>query len=176
MLATTAREVCRLFEAFVLAPRPACRAWIEWGQQIVTYTKAELAEILTIDQFPRSASYDIEWVLENQMGPNVLWLAESLAQVMALKPGMRVLDMGCGRAISSIFLAKEYDLQVWATDLWVGAGENWKRVCAAGVPEQLRPYWEWEFCSFHSPAWWRRHWEKTGQVTRELTHSQTGAG
>jgi hypothetical protein len=22
----------------------------------------------------------------------------------------------------------------------------------------------WEFGSFHSPQWWRNHWEKTGQV------------
>lgn len=202
----------------------------------MSYTKADLSEILPIDQFPRSATYDLEWVLENQMGPNVLWLTESLSQVMGLKPGMRVLDLGCGRAISSIFLAKEFDLQVWATDLWIEANENWKRVCAAGVenqvypihaeahtlpfageffdaivsmdayhyfgtddlylgyliqflkpngqigmvvpgldhelgtsvPVHLQPNWEWEFCSFHSPEWWRKHWEKTGQVTVEL--------
>ena len=29
---------------------------------------------------------------------------------MELEPGMRVLDMGCGKAISSIFLAKEFDV------------------------------------------------------------------
>lgn len=51
------------------------------------------------------------------MGPNVLWLAEALSQMMDLRPGMRVLDMGCGKAISSIFLAKEFGLEVWATDL-----------------------------------------------------------
>ena len=67
--------------------------------------KAALIEMLPSDQFPRAAAYDLEWVLENQMGPNVLWLTESLTQVMALKPGMRVLDIGCGRAISSTFLA-----------------------------------------------------------------------
>lgn len=196
--------------------------------------KSELTEIF--DQFPRSAGYDLEWVLENQMGPNVLWLTESLTQVMGLKPGLRALDLGCGRAISSIYLAKEFDLQVWATDLWIKASDNWNRVCAAGmdrqvfpihaeahdfhfaeeffdailsmdanhyfgtgdlylgylirylkpggqigivvpglqhefdaaVPEHLQPYWNWEFYSFHSPKWWRRHWEKTGQVKVEL--------
>jgi SAM-dependent methyltransferase len=35
------------------------------------------------------------------------------------------------------------------------------------VPEHVRPHWDWEFCSFHTPAWWRRHWEKTGLVTVE---------
>ena len=32
------------------------------------------------------------------------------------------------------------------------------------VPETLAPFWQWDFCSFHSPTWWRRHWEKTGKV------------
>jgi len=35
-------------------------------------------------------------------------------------------------------------------------------------PEVLRPYWEWEFCSFHSADWWRRHWSKTGCVEVEI--------
>ncbi len=65
----------------------------------------EIAEKLKPVEFPRAASYDPDWVLENLMGPNVLWLAESLSQVMDLQPGMRVLDMGCGKAVSSIFLA-----------------------------------------------------------------------
>ena len=105
----------------------------------MSYTPSELAALLTIDQFPRSAAYDPTWVLENLMGPNVLWLAEALSQAMDLKPGMRVLDMGCGRAISSIFLAKEFGLQVWATDLWIGAGENWQRVVDAGVAGRVFP-------------------------------------
>ena len=187
---------------------------------------------MTLDEFPRSASYDPEWMLENLMGPNAVWLAEALSQGMSLEPGMRILDMGCGRAISSIFLAKEFDLQVWATDLWIGASDNWQRVCAAGLqdrifpihaeahalpfadeffdallsldayhyfgtddlylgyytrfvkaggqigivvpglqrefttglPQHLAPYWHPEYWSFHSPNWWRAHWERTGVV------------
>jgi hypothetical protein len=33
-----------------------------------------------------------------------------------------------------------------------------------GPPDPLKPYWDWRFCSFHNPDWWRRHWAKTGQV------------
>ena len=39
-------------------------------------------------QFPRSKKYDLQWMVEDQMGPNVVWLAEALTQVMELKPGM----------------------------------------------------------------------------------------
>ncbi len=74
------------------------------------HTKAELAALLTLDDFPRSASYDAQWMLENTMGPNAVWLAEALCQVIVLQPGMRVMDLGCGKAISSIFLVKEFQL------------------------------------------------------------------
>jgi cyclopropane fatty-acyl-phospholipid synthase-like methyltransferase len=73
------------------------------------------------------------------MGPNAMWLTESLSQVMKLEPGMRVLDMRCGRAISAIFLAKEFDLQVWANDLWIKADDNMARVRAAGVFDPVYP-------------------------------------
>ena len=36
-----------------------------------------------------------------------------------------------------------------------------------GVPEHLQPYLVWEFYTFHSPAWWRSHWEKMPEITVE---------
>ena len=197
--------------------------------------KSELAALLTLDEFPRSAAYDPEWVLENLMGPNVLWLTEALTQVLRLEPGMRVLDMGCGRAVSSIFLAKEFGVEVWATDLWIEAGDNWQRIrdagmqdqvfpihaeahtlpfadgffdaavsmdayqyfgtddlylmyyskfvkpggqlgivvpgiqheFDAGLPEYLELYRRTDFWCFHSPAWWRHHWDRSRLVEVE---------
>jgi cyclopropane fatty-acyl-phospholipid synthase-like methyltransferase len=52
---------------------------------------------------------------------------------------MRVLDLGCGRASSSIFLRREFDVQVWATDLWISASENIQRIRDAGVEEGVFP-------------------------------------
>jgi cyclopropane fatty-acyl-phospholipid synthase-like methyltransferase len=73
------------------------------------------------------------------MGPNPIWLAEALAEVMPLRPGMRVLDMGCGTALTSIFLAREFDVQVWATDLWVEPTENLKRIVEQGTGNRVFP-------------------------------------
>ena len=173
------------------------------------------------------------------MGPNPLWLAEALSQVMPFQPGERVLDLGCGRALTSIFLAREFGLQVWAADLWIAPTPNLERVRAAGLegavfpiyaeahalpfaegffdaivsfdayhyfgtadlylaycsrflkpggrigivvpgllaelatvpPPSLAKYWDPDFSTFHSPAWWRQHWERSQRVTVEHADS-----
>lgn len=102
-------------------------------------SKDELAEMLRVEAFPRSAAYDAEWMLKGEMGPNAVWLTEWLCERMALEPGMRVLDMGCGRVLSSVFLARELGVQVWATDLWIEATENWERIQEAGVADRVFP-------------------------------------
>ena len=101
--------------------------------------KENLAKLLHNDNFPLSAKYDPQWVVENQMGPNALWLTEWLCWDMELKPGMRVLDMGCGMGLSSVFLAREFGVQVWANDLWISATDNLKRIREAGLQDQIFP-------------------------------------
>ncbi len=191
----------------------------------------ERASYLRSDKYPRSAKYDVDWLWKNQMGSHCLWLAESLTNLMHLKPGMRVLDLGAGKVLDSIFLAKEFGCQVWAVDLGVDPTENLARVREAGVeglvfplkadaralpfadgffdaavsinaywfvgtddfylparfarlfrpgaeigfilpglfreiegpvPAALAELWLQHFVAYHSPAWWRRHFERTG--------------
>jgi SAM-dependent methyltransferase len=197
-------------------------------------THAKSSSPLYHPSYPRSNTYDPKWVFANQMGPNALWLLEALCEAMRIEPGMRVLDLGCGTAMTSIFLAKEFGAEVWATDLWIDASSNQERIRDAGVervfpihaeahqlpfaseffdaivsvdayhyfgtadlylgyltgflrpggklgivvpavltefglnvPNELAPFWDGEFCSFHGPEWWRAHWEKTGKVRVE---------
>jgi hypothetical protein len=71
----------------------------------------------------------------------------------------------------------------WATYTWLSfevrspggrlaiAVPGLVRELPEGPPETLRPYWEWDFCSFHSPEWWRKHWAKTGLVEIEVADS-----
>lgn len=91
-------------------------------------------------RFPRSNGYDGRWLAQNQMGPNVLWLTEWLTEAMDLRPGMKVLDLGCGRALSSIFLAREFGVTVFATDLWIHAADNLERIRAAGSEDLVFPF------------------------------------
>jgi cyclopropane fatty-acyl-phospholipid synthase-like methyltransferase len=202
---------------------------------------AALKQRLSKSDFPRSSAYDPHWLIANAMGPHALWLAEWLSQRLELTPGMRVLDLGCGKALSSIFLATEFGVTVWAADHWIKPSENLERIERAGLsnsvfpisveahalpfsersfdaivsfdayhyfgtddlylgyissflkpggrlgivvpgtreevseipPPHLAQYWVWDFCSFHSPGWWRRHWEKTGLLEIETADAQT---
>jgi len=90
-------------------------------------------------RFPRSSSYDARWVIDNVMGPQPLWLMEWLCSALDLPSGARVLDLGCGRALTSVFLAREYDLRVVAADLWIDPGENWARIKDAGCADSVIP-------------------------------------
>jgi cyclopropane fatty-acyl-phospholipid synthase-like methyltransferase len=98
-----------------------------------------LQEKLTLNQFPLSAEYDLKWVIENEMGPSSLWLMEFLLEEIRLEKGMRVLDLGCGKAMSSIFLAKEFDVQIIAADLWINATENMKRIKEKNIETNVFP-------------------------------------
>ena len=95
---------------------------------------------LISDRFPRSSKYHPEWVMASVSGgANARWLTEWLAAALKLQPGMRVLDLGCGRALSSIFLHREFGVHVWATDLWFSTAENLQRIRDAGVTDGVFP-------------------------------------
>jgi cyclopropane fatty-acyl-phospholipid synthase-like methyltransferase len=95
---------------------------------------------LLSDRFPRSNQYHPEWVTAScSGGAHALWLTEWLSSALELRPGMRVLDLGCGRAMSSIFLRREFGVEVWATDLWFSASENLQRIRDAGVGDGVYP-------------------------------------
>jgi cyclopropane fatty-acyl-phospholipid synthase-like methyltransferase len=91
-------------------------------------------------RFPKTDRYHPDWILAGVSGgANSLWLTEWLAAAMDLRPRMRVLDLGCGRACSSIFLHREFGVEVWATDLWCNPSENLQRARDAGAEEGVFP-------------------------------------
>ena len=96
--------------------------------------------LFTSDRFPRSSQYAPEWIVAGVGGgAHSLWLTEWLTEALDLRPGMRVLDLGCGRGASSVFLRREFGVQVWATDLWYSAAERFQRIQDAGVEDGVYP-------------------------------------
>lgn len=95
---------------------------------------------LFVERFPRASRYDPDWVVASASGgANALWLTEWLTETLELRPGLRVLDLGCGRAMSSVFLRRELGVEVWAVDLWISPSENLERIRDAGIEDGVFP-------------------------------------
>jgi cyclopropane fatty-acyl-phospholipid synthase-like methyltransferase len=94
-------------------------------------------DLVCPDRYPRSSRYDPAWLLDLDMGPNPLWMLEDLARDLDLRPGMRVLDLGCGKGATSVFLAREYGAEVVAAEWWVETDEVTAVSAEAGVAGQV---------------------------------------
>jgi len=96
------------------------------------------------EKFLRSNKYDPRWIFKNEMGTHPLWLTEFLVQPLNLQPGMRVLDLACGKGITSVFLAREFGVQVYAVD-FDGWGDStspeirWNNAKQYGVENLIVP-------------------------------------
>jgi cyclopropane fatty-acyl-phospholipid synthase-like methyltransferase len=90
-------------------------------------------------KFEKSRKYDMNFLKENMMGPNCIKLLEDLTKDIQIEKGMRVLDLGCGKGLTSIFLAKEFGATVYATDLWIPATENYLRFKEMGLNDKIIP-------------------------------------
>ncbi|MCR6030827.1 methyltransferase domain-containing protein [Nocardioides sp. zg-579] len=89
------------------------------------------------DRYPLSATYDPAWLLGLDMGPHPLWQLEDLLKDLDVRPGARVLDLGCGKGATSVFLARELDVDVVAFDLWVEEDELRSNLEAHGVADRV---------------------------------------
>lgn len=89
------------------------------------------------DQWLRGKSADEIHGNGEWMAPGGPFLAQLMADRIAPKCGERILDLGCGRGQSSVFLAARYGVQVVSVDLWVPAEERNARAAAAGAGSRV---------------------------------------
>lgn len=105
----------------------------------VLAAESEALERVRNRRFPQAAAWNAVWQLENMMGTNPLWLTEELLQHLPLREEQRVLDLGCGKGMSSMFLAKERRVNVWAADLWVSPDDTWQHARDLGLDNYVCP-------------------------------------
>jgi len=89
------------------------------------------------DRYPLSSRYDPHWVRSLDMGPHPLWQLEDLLPELHLRPGDRVLDLGCGKGATSVFLAREAGAELAAVDWWVDQRDLRAVLEAAGVADRV---------------------------------------
>lgn len=89
----------------------------------------------------RAEKYRRYFTKEYLMGPNSFRLLDEL---IAKRPEGarfdRTLDLGCGFALTSIFIANETDARsVCALDLWISATENYQRIRDNHLEDRIIP-------------------------------------
>ena len=73
------------------------------------------------------------------VGPGGLYLVARLARNLELEPDDWVLDLGCGAAESSLYLAERYGARVVAADLWTDPADNARKIAERGCRERVIP-------------------------------------
>lgn len=81
---------------------------------------------------------------ETLMGPNSVKILQELLTKYPLRlaPEDAVLDLGCGKGLTSLVLARETGAKVYASDLWISAQDNAARFEQWGVGKQITPVCE----------------------------------
>ena len=87
----------------------------------------------------RIENYRNFFTKEYLMGPNSLRLLDEMLQKYPLKEGGRVMDLGCGMGLTSMFLAREAKVNVFATDLWISATQNAENFKNWGIEDRIIP-------------------------------------
>ena len=73
------------------------------------------------------------------MGPNSVRLLDEMLEKYPIDEGLRILDLGCGKGLTSLFLARETKAQVFAVDLWISATENYEQFKKWGIDSSVIP-------------------------------------
>lgn len=83
--------------------------------------------------------FDDEFMRENMMGPNAVRILEEMTRDLEIRQDARILDLGCGKGLTSIYLARKYGAIIYATDLWISATENYQRFKQMGLEDRIIP-------------------------------------
>jgi len=87
--------------------------------------------------YPELQGYSRNEIYRDFLGGGGLYLAVRMLRALDLQPGQTVLDLGCGKGESSVFLAKQDDVEVKALDLWTSADYLERKFAERGVGDRV---------------------------------------
>src|ERR1041384_2520167 len=111
--------------------------------QVTNRSEEEIQEIISSfrppdrARYPELNGYTRDQCYQDFFGGGGLYLAVEMLRILRLKPNDVVLDLGCGKGATSVFLAKHYGVHVIALDLWTSADFLNDKFAAAGYSDRI---------------------------------------
>ncbi len=88
-------------------------------------------------QYPELNGYSREECYQDFFGGGGLYLAVHMTRTLRLRSDDLVLDLGCGKGATSLFLAKHYGVRGVALDLWTSADFLKEKFEAQGYADRI---------------------------------------
>jgi cyclopropane fatty-acyl-phospholipid synthase-like methyltransferase len=89
--------------------------------------------------YPELAGYTRDEIYFDSFGGGAMYLAARMVRTMRLRQGDIVLDLGCGKGETSIFLARHFGVRVVAVDLWTPATFLSEKLATRGYRDHITP-------------------------------------
>jgi SAM-dependent methyltransferase len=124
--------------------------------------------------FPLSGRYEADWLLDNQLGPNALWLIELLIDALPFSCDFFdvIVLIDAYHYFGTDMLYLDYLSRFLRPDGYMGIVVPGLIQPGTDIPEHLtRPqsnrgfFWEDACWSFKTQDWWSEHWSRTGSIT-----------
>jgi SAM-dependent methyltransferase len=90
-------------------------------------------------RYPELAGYERDQMYEDFYGGGGLYLATRMLRTMHLRTGDIVLDLGCGKGPTALFLARHFGVNVIAVDLSISATFLNQKFTALGYRNRIVP-------------------------------------
>jgi SAM-dependent methyltransferase len=112
---------------------------------LMKFTSTQICDIIASfrtpdrSRYPELDSFTRDQMYEDFFGGGGLYLAARMARTMDLRTGDIVLDLGCGKGPTSVFLAKHFGVHVIAVDLDTSATFLSRKFASMDLRDRIVP-------------------------------------
>lgn len=83
--------------------------------------------------------FDYDLIKSRSMSGNTFLATEILLNQIKLPPNAKILDLACGKALSSLYIARNTDALIFSVDNTISVNDNFQFLKSEGLEERVTP-------------------------------------